>query len=167
MKKWVLGLLTLLTLFAAGCSCTPEEQTYYTTRPKIDWAGDDEGLGERRVAGVVERRRANGEGRGRRRRGRRAGALAGFGVLGDGRRAAVSARSDEEGEGKDQRVVLRFHPLIAPVTVAIFPLVKKEGMPEKAAEIEAGLRSTFRTAGSTSVTPGRRTRAGGSMPAHS
>ena len=43
MKKWVLGTITLLTLFAAGCSCTPEEQTYYTTRPKIDWGGDDEG----------------------------------------------------------------------------------------------------------------------------
>ena len=45
----------------------------------------------------------------------------------------------KKGEGKDQRVVLHLHPKIAPITVAIFPLVKKEGMPEKAAEIEQGL----------------------------
>ncbi len=43
MTKWVYGLLTLLLLFAAGCSCTPVEETHYTTLPKIDWAGDDEG----------------------------------------------------------------------------------------------------------------------------
>ena len=53
---------------------------------------------------------------------------------------------DEEGEGKNMRVVLRFHPKIAPVTVAVFPLVKKDGMTEKAAEIEAMLRPHFRTA---------------------
>ena len=31
--------------------------------------------------------------------------------------------------------MLRFHPRIAPITLAVFPLVKKEGMPEKAREI--------------------------------
>jgi glycyl-tRNA synthetase len=47
---------------------------------------------------------------------------------------------------KDEtRVILHLHPKIAPVTVAIFPLVKKEGMPEKAAEIEKGLRGSFAT----------------------
>ncbi|MGB0685187.1 MAG: glycine--tRNA ligase, partial [Planctomycetota bacterium] len=65
---------------------------------------------------------------------------------------------DEEGEGKDQRVVLRFHPRIAPVTVAVFPLVKKEGMPEKAAEIEAMLRPHFRTAIEENQSIGRRYR---------
>jgi glycyl-tRNA synthetase len=35
----------------------------------------------------------------------------------------------------DTRVVLHFHPEIAPITVAVLPLVKKEGMPEKAHEI--------------------------------
>jgi glycyl-tRNA synthetase len=40
----------------------------------------------------------------------------------------------------DTRTVLHFHPEIAPVTVGVFPLVKKEGMPEKAHEIELELR---------------------------
>ncbi len=54
---------------------------------------------------------------------------------------------EEEQLEKDTRAVLRFHPEIAPITCAVFPLVKKEGMPEKAKEIEASLRrarmSTF------------------------
>jgi len=41
---------------------------------------------------------------------------------------------DEKGV-LQQRVVLRLHPKLAPVKVAIFPLIKKDGMPEKAAEI--------------------------------
>lgn len=41
---------------------------------------------------------------------------------------------DEKGVPQD-RVVLRFHPRLAPIKVAIFPLIKKEGMPEKAAEL--------------------------------
>ncbi|MCH2104929.1 MAG: glycine--tRNA ligase [Planctomycetes bacterium] len=48
---------------------------------------------------------------------------------------------DEEELEKDTRVVLRFHPKIAPITVAVFPLVKKDGMPEKATELEEGLRA--------------------------
>ena len=54
---------------------------------------------------------------------------------------------EEEQLEKDTRVVLHFHPEIAPITVGVFPLVKKDGMPEKAHEIEADLRragfSTF------------------------
>ncbi len=41
---------------------------------------------------------------------------------------------DEKGE-MQERVVLKLHPRLAPVKVAIFPLIKKDGMPEKAAEI--------------------------------
>ncbi|MCA8942799.1 MAG: glycine--tRNA ligase [Planctomycetes bacterium] len=41
---------------------------------------------------------------------------------------------------EDVRTVLRFHPKIAPITVAVFPLVKKEGMPDKAREIVAALQ---------------------------
>jgi len=37
---------------------------------------------------------------------------------------------DTEGEGKDERVVLRFHPALAPIKAAILPLVKRDGMPE-------------------------------------
>jgi len=42
---------------------------------------------------------------------------------------------DVEGEGKDARTVLRFHPALAPIKVAILPLVKRDGMPEKAEKI--------------------------------
>jgi glycyl-tRNA synthetase len=54
---------------------------------------------------------------------------------------------EEEQLEKETRTVLHFHPEIAPVTVGVFPLVKKDGMPEKAKEVEAELRlarySTF------------------------
>lgn len=54
---------------------------------------------------------------------------------------------EEEQLEKDTRSVLHFHPEIAPITAAVFPLVKKDGMPEKAHEVEALLRgarfSTF------------------------
>ncbi|MFT4710762.1 MAG: glycyl-tRNA synthetase [Planctomycetota bacterium] len=49
---------------------------------------------------------------------------------------------EEEQLEKDIRIVLKFHPEIAPVTCAVFPLVKKHGMPEKAHEVEALLRTT-------------------------
>jgi glycyl-tRNA synthetase len=47
---------------------------------------------------------------------------------------------DEDTEGGDERVVMRFHPKIAPITAAVFPLVKKGGMPEFAQKVEADLR---------------------------
>ena len=40
------------------------------------------------------------------------------------------------------RTVLHFHPRIAPITVAIFPLVKKEGMPDRAREIARELQNS-------------------------
>jgi len=40
-----------------------------------------------------------------------------------------------EGDKKDSRTVLRLHPCLAPVKAAIFPLTKKDGLPEKAREI--------------------------------
>ena len=53
-----------------------------------------------------------------------------------------------EGEGEQQqtktRTLLRLHPAVAPVKAAIFPLVKKDGMPEKATEIFNALRHDFR-----------------------
>jgi glycyl-tRNA synthetase len=45
-----------------------------------------------------------------------------------------------EGDKKDTRVVLRLHPCLAPVKAAIFPLTKKDGLPEKAREIMNSLR---------------------------
>lgn len=45
----------------------------------------------------------------------------------------------------DTRNVLRFHPDIAPVTIGVFPLVKKDGLAERAREIERELRQDFST----------------------
>ncbi|MEM6992887.1 MAG: glycine--tRNA ligase [Myxococcota bacterium] len=45
---------------------------------------------------------------------------------------------DEEpadADGKGERTVLRLHPRLAPIKAAVLPLVKKDGMPEKAREI--------------------------------
>jgi glycyl-tRNA synthetase len=53
--------------------------------------------------------------------------------------ALVDAYREEEVEG-EQRVVLRFHPAIAPIKAGVFPLVKKDGMPEVATRIAADLR---------------------------
>lgn len=46
-------------------------------------------------------------------------------------------------EKQDSRVVLKFHPTIAPVKAAIFPLTKKDGLPEKAREIMNRLKLDF------------------------
>ena len=45
----------------------------------------------------------------------------------------------EEGEGKQARTVLRLDPRIAPIKAAVFPLVKRDGMPELARSIHADL----------------------------
>ncbi|HYE94928.1 MAG TPA: glycine--tRNA ligase [Rubricoccaceae bacterium] len=49
---------------------------------------------------------------------------------------------EDEVEG-ETRAALRFHPALAPFTVAVFPLVKKDGMPERAHALEADLRRRF------------------------
>jgi len=51
----------------------------------------------------------------------------------------VDAYDVEEVEGR-QRTVLRLHPRLAPVKVAILPLLSKEGMPEKARDVFQELR---------------------------
>ncbi len=51
---------------------------------------------------------------------------------------------DENGQ-MSKRVVLRFHPRLAPVKAAVFPLVKKDGMPELASEIYGELKQHFVT----------------------
>src|SRR3954468_24118266 len=47
---------------------------------------------------------------------------------------------DEDDIGGDQRTVLKLHPALAPVKVAVLPLLRKEGQPEVAREIHAELR---------------------------
>jgi len=46
-------------------------------------------------------------------------------------------------EKQDSRVVLKFHPAIAPVKAAVLPLTKKDGLPEKAREIMANLKLDY------------------------
>jgi len=46
-------------------------------------------------------------------------------------------------ERQDSRTVLRLHPCLAPVKAAIFPLTKKDGLPEKAREIMDSLKVDF------------------------
>lgn len=48
-----------------------------------------------------------------------------------------------EGENTKTRTFLKFHPAVAPVKAAVFPLVKKDGLPEKAMEIFNDLRFDF------------------------
>jgi glycyl-tRNA synthetase len=49
---------------------------------------------------------------------------------------------DDKGD-MQTRTVMRFHPRIAPVKAAVFPLVKKDGMPEAAKEIYTALKRRF------------------------
>jgi glycyl-tRNA synthetase len=51
----------------------------------------------------------------------------------------VDAYDEDEIEG-ETRTVLRLHPQLAPVKAAVLPLVKKDGQPEIAREIERTLR---------------------------
>jgi glycyl-tRNA synthetase len=44
---------------------------------------------------------------------------------------------------QDSRTLLRLHPALAPIKVAIFPLTKKDGLPEKAREIMDQLKFDF------------------------
>ncbi|PRD49352.1 glycine--tRNA ligase [Sphingobacterium haloxyli] len=44
---------------------------------------------------------------------------------------------------KDSRVVLKFHPAIAPVKAAVLPLTKKDGLPDKARELMTKLKLDF------------------------
>ena len=54
--------------------------------------------------------------------------------------AADQVSYDEDEIGGEQRTVLRLHPALAPVKVAVLPLLRKDGHPEKARAIYAQLR---------------------------
>ncbi len=55
----------------------------------------------------------------------------------------ISASYSEEELGKDTRVVLKLPAPLAPVKLAVLPLVKKDGLPEKAREIINNLKFNF------------------------
>ncbi len=56
----------------------------------------------------------------------------------------VDSYETEEVEGRE-RTVLRLHPRLAPVKVAVLPLVSKDGMPEKAREVFEQLKRRLPT----------------------
>ena len=69
----------------------------------------------------------------------------------------TDAYEEEPGE-KENRIVMRISPLIAPIKAAVFPLVKRDGMPEQALEIYQELKSEFNVFYDQSGTIGRRHR---------
>ena len=54
----------------------------------------------------------------------------------------VDAYREEEVEG-ETRVVLGLHPAVAPIKAGVFPLVRKDGMPELATELYHDLKRRF------------------------
>ena len=69
----------------------------------------------------------------------------------------VDAYDEEEVEGRS-RVVLRFHPRLAPVKAAVLPLVNKDGQPEIAREVYEELRAVMPTEYDTGGSIGKRYR---------
>lgn len=62
----------------------------------------------------------------------------------------------KETEGEKERVYLKLHPALAPVKAAVLPLVKKDGLAEKAQEITRSLKSSFRTVYDDNAAIGKR-----------
>jgi len=60
--------------------------------------------------------------------------------------------------GVEKRAVMKFKPSLAPIQVAVFPLVNKDGMPEAAQKIQQDLQRHFRVDYDTSGAIGRRYR---------
>ena len=72
--------------------------------------------------------------------------------------ALSDAYDEEEVADGDVRTVLHFHPSVAPVMVAVLPLVKKDGLAEYASRLEHELRDDFATFYDQSGAIGRRYR---------
>ncbi len=66
-------------------------------------------------------------------------------------------RLENKGE-KDERVVMKFHPSLAPIKVAILPLVKKGGLAELAATIYRDLQVDYKSEYDVSGSIGKRYR---------
>ncbi len=74
----------------------------------------------------------------------------------------VDAYAEEEAPtaegGSETRTVLKLDPKLAPMKIAIFPLVNRDGMPELSRKIEADLRQQYRVFYDESGAVGRRYR---------
>ena len=64
----------------------------------------------------------------------------------------------DKGNDDDWRTVLHFHPLISPITVAVLPLMKKDGLAELAKAIQNELREDYKTDYDASGAIGKRYR---------
>ncbi len=72
---------------------------------------------------------------------------------------AFTEDSVPDANGKlETRTLMKFHPRLAPIKAAIFPLVNKEGMPEKATELYRSLKPHFNVFYDASGAVGRRYR---------
>ncbi|WAC09844.1 glycine--tRNA ligase [Dyadobacter pollutisoli] len=58
---------------------------------------------------------------------------------------AYTVETVGEGDNTKERTYLKLHPALAPFKVAVLPLVKKDGLAEKAQIIANSLKSSFRT----------------------
>jgi glycyl-tRNA synthetase len=65
---------------------------------------------------------------------------------------------DEEDVAGEQRTVLKMHPRLAPIKVAVLPLVRKDGQPERAWEVFELLRGQMQAEYDEGGTIGRRYR---------
>ena len=65
---------------------------------------------------------------------------------------------DEDVVENEERIVLRLDPRLAPIKVAVFPLLRKLGQPEKAHEVQAMLQRYFTVAYDQAGSIGRRYR---------
>ncbi|MCL2139840.1 MAG: glycine--tRNA ligase [Treponema sp.] len=57
--------------------------------------------------------------------------------------ANSGSSSETQSEAGELRTVLRFHPRLAPITVAVLPLMKKDGLAEMAQDIRRELKEDF------------------------
>ncbi|MCC7431871.1 glycine--tRNA ligase [bacterium] len=71
-------------------------------------------------------------------------------------RSLLTFLADAYDETDPQHVVLRLHPKLAPIKVAIFPLTKKDGLPEIAQNLRKDLAKYFNVVYETSGSIGKR-----------